>query len=116
MNSDIQASDRPVQTKESPWARTIFVLGIIAVALGIFNVVNGIFGAAIIFAMIAALCQILAVIALVMSKSELKKGYPKTGLLYAGWILGIIGTVLLGLLILTIIVLVILLYLAIKSF
>jgi len=89
MNNDLQASDKPVQTEESPQATTVFVLGIIGVVL----------------------CQILGIIALVMGNSEFKKGYPKTGLLYAGWILGIIGTVLLGLLIVFSIIYVVVIFL-----
>jgi len=89
MNDDLHPSDRPAPLEESPQATTVFVLGIIGVVL----------------------CQILAIIALVMGNSELKKGYPRTGLLYAGWILGIIGTVLLGLLIIFLIIYLIVIFL-----
>ena len=75
MPNQSQITNKPGQTEESPQAIAVFVLGIIGVVL----------------------CQILAIIALIMGNSELKKGYPKTGLLYVGWILGIVGTAILGL-------------------
>ncbi|MDH4127579.1 MAG: hypothetical protein OEV44_02410 [Spirochaetota bacterium] len=67
-------SRQPAKQEESPRATTVLVLGILSIVV----------------------CGVCGIIALVMGNTEFKLGYPKTGSLYAGWVMGLIGTILMG--------------------
>ena len=74
MNGDLHPSDRPEQFEDSPKATTVFVLGVVGVIFFL----------------------PLAFPAFFIANSEFKEGYPGKGLLFAGWVLGLIGIILLG--------------------
>ncbi len=93
-NEELNGDGSQKPLKESPNATTILVLGILGLVI----------------------CGVCAIIALVMGNSEFKKGYPKTGNLYAGWILGLIGTILFGLIVVVGIIWLVVVGIAVSSF
>ena len=79
---EIDRNPQGQPSDESPKATTVLVLGILGLVV----------------------CGICGIIALIMGQSEFKQGYPRKGNLYAGWILGLIGTILTGIFLVIIII------------